>query len=235
MKYKEFIAPDEIEIWIRWVVNNPELAEKYYPERMKELKKAVRNSQPYKSAVIIQSAPEHFPSMKRDTEQYFGETKRKLIQSYIDWIDVILRPEGYKDEICKQAVEKVRKELTEQREYWVAELGKEWRPSAHFKLTMKQIALLYVYQGLPITRHNGKEIALSYGHTSGDKLYSLFSNYGSRLNRIAKPNNCTAITLRNKINLIESVIDLLPESQRKSPMDEVQILRTILETEYLQN
>lgn len=100
------------------------------------------------------------------------------------------------------------------------------------KLKIDQIALKYVYEGLQITRGNGNEIAKQYGHTSGEKLFQRFTYYTSRANRKAKPDLCTAIKLKNKIKLIETVIELLPIEKQGRAKDEVLILNKIYEAEY---
>lgn len=100
------------------------------------------------------------------------------------------------------------------------------------KLKIDQIALKCVYEGLQITRENGNEIAKQYGHTSGEKLFQRFTYYLSTANRKAKPDLCTPKKLKNKIKLIESVIELLPIDKQARAIDEVAILNKIYEAEY---
>lgn len=99
-------------------------------------------------------------------------------------------------------------------------------------ITINQIALKFVYENLQITRDNGNEIAEKNGHTSGEKLFQRFTFYSSTANRKGKPTACTAKKLKNKIELIESVILLLPQTSQQKAKDEVLILQTILEMEY---
>jgi hypothetical protein len=98
------------------------------------------------------------------------------------------------------------------------------------KLSMNQIALLCFYMGLQITRDNGNEIAEKFGHKSGDKLYQCFTKYSSTANRKGDPG--TEQMLKNKIKLIESVIELLPIENQQQAKDELSILKTIYESEY---
>lgn len=100
------------------------------------------------------------------------------------------------------------------------------------KLKIDKIALKYVYEGLQITRENGNEIAKQYGHTSGEKLFQRFTYYLSTANRKSKPDLCTPKKLKNKIKLIESVIELLPIDKQARAIDEVAILNKIYEAEY---
>lgn len=100
-------------------------------------------------------------------------------------------------------------------------------------LTINQIALKYVYSEIQITRKNGNEIAKEYGHNSGEKLFQRFTFYSSPANRKGRPQPCTPKKLKNKIELLESVLEHLPKDKQNRIKDEVSILKTIQETEYL--
>lgn len=100
------------------------------------------------------------------------------------------------------------------------------------KLTMNRIALKYVYSGMQITRKSGNKIAKEYGHSSGEKLFQRFTYYSSSANRKAAPSPLTPTKLKNKINLIESVIELLPTDKQGRAKDEVSILKKIHEAEF---
>lgn len=99
-------------------------------------------------------------------------------------------------------------------------------------LTISQIALKYVYEERVITREEAKDIAQNYAYTSGDKLYQKFCFYSSRANRKGKPLPYTKRKLLNKINLISSVIDLLPDPYKTTAKDELIILETFLSNDY---
>lgn len=100
------------------------------------------------------------------------------------------------------------------------------------ELKIAQIALKYVFEGLQITRENGNKIAKEFGHNSGEKLFQMYTCYSSASNRKGKPNLCTPRKLMNKIKLLESIIELLPEDKQGRAKDEVSILKTIYESEY---
>lgn len=100
------------------------------------------------------------------------------------------------------------------------------------KLTMNEIALLHFYKGLQISRENGDSIAKQYGHNSGEKLFQRFTYYSSLANRKGKPNPLTPKRLKNKIELLEKVIGLLPNEKQKRAIDEVQILKNIFQSEF---
>jgi hypothetical protein len=101
------------------------------------------------------------------------------------------------------------------------------------KLSLNEIALKYVFEGNQITREDSTSIAKEYGHNSGDKLYQRCSYWGSRANRTGRPEPCTPKKLKNKIELFEKVIKLLPEPQQKRAVEEVEILKRIYDEEYL--
>lgn len=100
------------------------------------------------------------------------------------------------------------------------------------KLTQTQIALKSVYEGLTITRENASEIAIKYGQQSGQRLYQKFCYYQSLTNRKAKPDPPNKKKFQNKINLFESVIELLENPYKQRAIDELKILKTIFENEF---
>ena len=108
--------------WVEWVTLNPELAEKYHPELMNELTERIKNTEPFRTALIIQKLPNHFPKWKTEIENFFGVKRAKMISQYIDLIKVVLIENKYAHEIEQVAVESVRAELTEQLEYWESQL-----------------------------------------------------------------------------------------------------------------
>ncbi len=93
-------------------------------------------------------------------------------------------------------------------------------------LTMKQIALIHIYEGNQITRKNGDEIVKAYGLTSGEKLYSTYLEYVQSTDRTGDPG--TPRKLKGKIKLIESVVQLLTsEDAVKRATAELEILKRI--------
>ena len=95
------------------------------------------------------------------------------------------------------------------------------------KLKMKQIALIYSYQKSQITRNNAIEIAKSFGYSSknsGEALYQDYCYYCSRQNRIG--NEDTGKKLKNKIELIESILSNLSGSAEIQAKDELEMLKS---------
>lgn len=92
------------------------------------------------------------------------------------------------------------------------------------ELSMKQIALIYYYNREQVTRENCKDKAEKQGHISGNKLYNFYCYYSSRSNR-TNPEE-TAIKTRNKINLIESIIQHLSTEHKQEAIDELSTLKS---------
>ncbi|AUC80237.1 hypothetical protein CW736_13010 [Nonlabens sp. MB-3u-79] len=100
----------------------------------------------------------------------------------------------------------------------------------HQKLKINQIALKYVYEGSTINTDNMDEIAREYGHNSGAKLYQQYNYYNSTANRKGEPKNSTKKKLKNKINLIDSIIKLVDKEYHRKILDECLVLENILKS-----
>ena len=101
------------------------------------------------------------------------------------------------------------------------------------ELTQPQIAIIHAYKNEPISRDNGADVAKTYGFTaktSGEKLYHLFNKYYSSNNR--KGDEGTKRKNVEKIKLIESIIEFLPEELKGRACDEMKTLQIINNTEY---
>jgi hypothetical protein len=93
------------------------------------------------------------------------------------------------------------------------------------ELSIKQIALKLVYEGAVVNRINCSEIIKGYGHTSGDKLFQEFTYFSSLANRKGNPSPATDKKFQNKIELFESVIELLSDANKQRALDELSILK----------
>ena len=102
----------------------------------------------------------------------------------------------------------------------------------HPKISLQQIALLYVWEGKLITKENSDQLAREFGYKSGAKLYQKYTRWSKRTNRVADPDGSTA-EIKHKIELFESVIELLPMACKAKAREELQILKGILDTKYL--
>lgn len=102
------------------------------------------------------------------------------------------------------------------------------------KLSQSQIALIYAYEGETINKNNQDSIAAKHGYSStnsGHKLYLLFCKYHVVGERTARPNAETKKTLKNKINLFESVLSHLGDKGKAKALDEIGILKAHLEAD----
>lgn len=94
------------------------------------------------------------------------------------------------------------------------------------QLTLRKIALKYIYENIHINKQNNNSIAKEYEHKSGHKLQQHYNYYSSLTNRTA--NEETDKKLENKIKLINSVIPLLSIENQIKPKEEVSILEAKL-------
>lgn len=181
---------------------------------------------PFNRKSELELVNEHLETEKRnlsESEPLFVEIKdweketiayiKQLAEYYQDWVKTEHLHNNWPETISPQ-------------------FSKESTNNQKSHLTITQIALLYVYKGDLITKENGNEIAFKYGHKSGDKLYQKFSWYSSVANRKAIPDPLTKKKLQNKIDLIESIIEILPNDKQGRAKDEVSILKNKFETEY---
>jgi hypothetical protein len=97
-------------------------------------------------------------------------------------------------------------------------------------LSINQIALKSVFEGLTINRENANEIVKRFGHNSGEKLFQRFSYYSSYTNRTGK--EITSKKFKNKIELFESVIELLPNANKQRAIIELKGLKILFENEF---
>ena len=116
------IFKDYIDEWVKWLCNNPELAEKQYSLTVNNLKERVQNTEPFLSANIIQNIPENFIVWKTEINNHNGKYREKKIKEQITLLNGVLNEWQYPTKIEQQAVESVRPYLVEQLEYWESEL-----------------------------------------------------------------------------------------------------------------
>ncbi len=90
------------------------------------------------------------------------------------------------------------------------------------KLSLRQVALFYIYEGMPIARSSMKAIALKYNHNSGDRLYNLYKKFVEPQNRLAVGEIKQA---RPLIRDIECVIGQLSEKARNQAQRELKTIR----------
>lgn len=95
-------------------------------------------------------------------------------------------------------------------------------------LTMKKIALKFVFEKKQITEKNKNDIAADYywvSETSGEKLKREYDYYQKRNNRIGEIKDQTTKKQKNRIELFESVLPLL-ECDTTEIKKEIEILKS---------
>lgn len=100
------------------------------------------------------------------------------------------------------------------------------------RLSLNQIALKYAWEGIAITKQNRDEIARKFGHNCGNKLQQNYFKVMRKSGRVADPDGSAKI-MQNKIDLFESVIEIISPAFRDKAIEEVNILKAILERTYL--
>lgn len=96
------------------------------------------------------------------------------------------------------------------------------------ELGLNELALKLVYEGVKITRHNAKEYLTGTKYTSGDRLYLNFNHWSVVGNRKANVDPFTLTKLKNKIELFETVYELLPEEKKSTAKIEIEKLKSYL-------
>jgi hypothetical protein len=97
------------------------------------------------------------------------------------------------------------------------------------RIPVYQIALTYYYKDNHITEDNANEIANSFGwiaKNSGKGLLQDYQNYCEKSYRTADPQS--KVILKNKINLFETVLELLPEGKKAKAFGDISILKNHL-------
>lgn len=92
------------------------------------------------------------------------------------------------------------------------------------KLSLDQIALIYAINQIVLSRENATSIVESYGHTSGDALYTRYSKFNSLTKRTSPPKEYTRQTLINKIDLFKSVEPYIFDQHKKSLIAQISSL-----------
>lgn len=168
----------------------------------------------------------------REIKEYVKNSIYQMINSYTKWYDVnseeIVEKLGPTNMYLatRNIMEIIKKEISIYLLNLKDDINQNFKVE---KISLSIIALKYIYEGILITREDAEMIALKYGHTSGDALYNKYSKYSSKRNRIGKPHPFTRKKLENRIELIQSVINILPNNVSNDAVEELIILNAYLE------
>jgi len=102
----------------------------------------------------------------------------------------------------------------------------------HKKISVKQIALIYVYENDLITRENARGIANKYGYTSGEGLYQDFIKFSDEQNRSGRPTPLTPTIIKNQIKRIKSTIQYLSDAGKQQADKDLKKLNDIYRDEF---
>lgn len=102
-------------------------------------------------------------------------------------------------------------------------------------LTLEQIALIHIYNRVRILTDEIKTnaIAKSYGHSSGKKLYDLYSGYYNNPETLnSDPVGCTTRIMRNIINRMEKIRPFINDEGLKKYNEDLEALKEIERNQY---
>lgn len=99
------------------------------------------------------------------------------------------------------------------------------------KLSLRQIALFYIYEMKLINSSNSNSIAKDHGHTSGSKLVQHYNKYRLTNDRIGTETSKQLST--NKLDLIISIIPLLKDENKVRANDEINLLSNNIERDFV--
>lgn len=170
------------------------------------------NNNPFK---LLSDYPQYAEYLNENSESYANSEKAKyfdITQFSYEWIYKIGKYSGFMATALKWFETQIRTD------------EKIIEPETS-KLKIDQIALIYVYERLVVTKSNATKIVMQYGHNSGDRLYNRYTYLSSTANRMNISEPKTVKRLNNRIDLLESVLPHLTESAKARAMDEIKTIR----------
>lgn len=109
---------------------------------------------------------------------------------------------------------------------YVSLIKNDKKNEAKPELSLRQVALLCIYNGEYITRENGNGIAKKHGHNTGERLYQFYNKYASSTGRkSSESKRKDSLLLKD----IEKVINYLPIEKQDKPKEEAELLRNIVQ------
>lgn len=93
------------------------------------------------------------------------------------------------------------------------------------ELTLRQVALLYIYNGDHITPENNDAIAKKYLHKTGHKLQQHYNDYYKSNSRKSFSKRKDSLLVKD----IEKVIQYLPIEKKEKPTKEAELLRNMIQ------
>jgi hypothetical protein len=88
-------------------------------------------------------------------------------------------------------------------------------------LSLRQIALLHIFQSRVMTKNNADQKAQEYGHTSGEKLMKYYDEFSVSANRLQLDGK----RIRPMIKDMTAILSQLSDEQQSRLTDEINLLR----------
>lgn len=122
---------ERIEEMMLFTVNNPELAKEHFPEFFQLMVEASNEADDVRCANLIDSLPSFFPKWKQEAQGAIGDTKNRLISTYIELYDTYLQFATNEDvhPIVSAVAKKVAEELQQHRQYFLNEKQRATAPT----------------------------------------------------------------------------------------------------------
>lgn len=184
------------------ILNLSDLRNKIKKVSVKEVIKNAENLNPMDREKYLYKIVSHLQTLKYDNETSYFDNEIEHFDSYLKRFNSI----------------------NDIRDSTLSENDSE-------KLSLKQIALFYIYEMKLINSSNSNSIAKDHGHTSGSKLVQHYNKYRLTNDRIGTETSKQLST--NKLDLIISIIPLLKDENKVRANDEINLLSNNIERDFV--
>jgi len=173
---------------------------------------------------------------------YISKNKLRDAKSYRKWIRNATKLHGWEEHLIDGKLLKVDYDLIESLNKFILEavsLAEEKSEISRIKaksgvVSYRQAGLICSYNQIEIEKTK-KDIKILKQFTlnSWDNLYNHFNSFETGGKRRAKPYPYTRVKLDNKIKLFKSVIDFIDEKFRHKIEEDILVLESHMETDFL--
>ena len=162
-------------------------------------------------------------------------TLDKVIKDYEFTLKVYETKSGYikliKDKLSDIVISNIENKLNDVNIHSIYIGDKMLHYLDSHSITIEEAALYCVYQSIEVDDKNCDEIITSFNNTSGRKLYQYFANYSNTNNR--RNNNLNSrIKLKNRINRILKILNLLDDDYKHHAEKDLEYLNEKFDSEY---
>ncbi|RKE04427.1 hypothetical protein [Marinifilum flexuosum] len=121
-KQGQKLIKKRVERFVEWMVENPDLARKEYPEFVNKIEERISNQSSFETAYVIQKTAKLFSKQIKEVESCLPKSKEKKIKQYLSLLNYTINF-PCANEIEQNALDGVLDELKEQKLYWERELS----------------------------------------------------------------------------------------------------------------